>query len=76
MEPLYYVMAILGCGDGEAACQQVRVEPTRYASAVQCQVAMTGVLQRNADLMYPTVAASCEKRGQQVVERSAKGARG
>ena len=32
MEPLFYVMAIMGCGDGQAQCPQARVEPAQYQS--------------------------------------------
>ena len=43
MEPVFYVMAILGCGDFQDQCQQARVEPVRYQSAAQCQAAMAQV---------------------------------
>lgn len=63
MEPLYYVIAIMGCSDAGAECQQARVEPVRYRSAVACQVAMAEALPRNADLMFPVVQASCQRVG-------------
>jgi putative heme iron utilization protein len=63
MEPLYYVMAIMGCADGGDACQQARVEPVRYASAVACQAAMTATLQRHTDLAYPVITAACQRNG-------------
>lgn len=72
MEPVYFVMAILGCGDMQTQCQQARVEPTRYQSAAACQAAMSEVLPRHMDLSFPTVAAACERRGQQMARVEAR----
>lgn len=68
MEPVFYVMAILGCGDFQDQCQQARIEPARYQSAAQCQAAMADVLPRHMDLSFPTVAASCQRQGQQMAK--------
>ena len=73
MQPLYYAMAILGCGDDGAACQQVRTEPVRYQSAAACQAAMATALQRNTDLSFPVVQAACERRGLMMADRGAGG---
>ena len=59
MEPILYVLAILGCGDGQTACEQVRVEPVRYASIASCRAATTGALMRSTDLSYPVVVSEC-----------------
>ena len=72
MEPLYYVMAILGCGDDGAACQQARLAPVRYQSIAQCQAAMTNVLQTHADLSYPVIQAACQRRGLDVAARDTR----
>lgn len=66
MEPVFYVMAILGCGDFAEQCQQVRIEPVRYESAAQCQAATARVLPRHTDISFPTIAASCQRRGEQM----------
>lgn len=63
MEPVYFVMAILGCGDLQEQCQQARIEPTRYESAAQCLAAMETVLPRHLDLSFPTIAATCQRNG-------------
>lgn len=68
MEPLYYVMAILGCGDDGAACQQARIESVRYQSVGQCQAAMGNVLQRHADLSFPVVQAACQRQGANIAQ--------
>ena len=63
MEPLMFVMAILGCGDGVAPCQEVRVAEARYQSQADC-VAATGIeLIRHDDLPYPVVVAQCRQAG-------------
>ena len=68
MEPVFYVMAIMGCGDPGVACQQARVEDARYASTEACEAAMPSVLARNTDLSYPTILASCHKRTNRVAD--------
>lgn len=64
MEPLFYVMAIMGCGDGSRQCEQARVEPARYHSAMLCQAAMPAALARNSDLSYPVITATCRATGE------------
>ncbi|HEX8640164.1 MAG TPA: hypothetical protein VF704_03300 [Allosphingosinicella sp.] len=61
MEPLFYVMAILGCGESEAACQQVAVVEQRYASEAQCLAATEDELLRRDDILYPAVVAQCRR---------------
>lgn len=68
MEPLFYVMAILGCGDDGAACQQARVESVRYQSVNQCQAAMATALERHTDLVFPVIQATCQRRGANVAQ--------
>ncbi|KQN25046.1 hypothetical protein ASE86_01910 [Sphingomonas sp. Leaf33] len=63
MQSLYYVMAILGCGDDGTACQQVRTETVRYESVAACQAAMAGALQRSTDVSFPVVQAACQRSG-------------
>ncbi len=68
MEPLFYVMAIMGCGDGNTACQQTRIEPAQYQSIRACQQAMPAAIARNSDIDYPVVAASCRATGERMVQ--------
>jgi hypothetical protein len=76
MEPLYFVMAIMGCGDGTANCAEARVEPVHYATVQQCQAAMPAALIRNSDIDYPVVSAACRSVGQQLVQNRADRRRG
>lgn len=64
MEPVYFVLALMGCGDAGNLCVQARVEPARYTSVQACQAAQTAALQRNSDLDYPVISASCRPSGQ------------
>lgn len=75
MEPLFYVMAIMGCGDGSAQCAQARVEPAQYRSIQQCQAAMPAALARNTDLDFPVVAAACQAKGQLMTQARTPGVR-
>ena len=59
MAPAFFIMTILGCGDAEASCQQVRVAETRYVTLDACVAATSAVLTRNAGLQYPVVSAQC-----------------
>ena len=68
MEPLFYVMAIMGCGDGNTACQQTRLEAAQYQSIQACHQAMPAALARNSDIDYPVVAASCRATGTRMAQ--------
>jgi hypothetical protein len=76
MEPLYFVMAIMGCGDAATNCQQARIEPVRYQSAAACQAAMPSALERSTDLSFPVVQAACERRGMTMADRRVGAPRG
>lgn len=73
MEPIYYVLAIMGCGDDGMACQQARVEPVQYRTVQQCQAAMPAALQQNTDLMFPTLTAACRASGPRFAEAARNG---
>ncbi len=76
MGPLTFVMAIMGCSDGSVACQETRVEPVQYQSIMACQAAMPAALQRNSDIDYPVVSATCRATGQAMAERAVPTRRG
>ena len=61
MEPLIYVMAILGCGDTGATCNEARIATPVYTSVAQCRADAGNVLMANTDLDYPTLKADCRK---------------
>lgn len=59
MGPAYYVIAILGCGDGSAACAPVATMQTHYATQEACSAATSSALLENSDLDFPTLVAQC-----------------
>lgn len=68
MDQVLYVLAIMGCGDDSALCQQARVESARYTSIQACQAAMPTALQRNTDIDYPVISAACQRLTPQMVD--------
>jgi hypothetical protein len=63
MEPLFYVMAILGCADGNVQCTEARVVPVRYHTMAECRAALPVQLARNTDVDYPMIGANCRRSG-------------
>ena len=64
MEPILYVMAILGCGESDASCRELRVEAVEYRSEAACLAATEAALLRSDDLPFPTVVAQCRPAGE------------
>jgi hypothetical protein len=63
MEPLAFIIAILGCGEGDAPCRQVRTLEARYESRVACTAATDAAVTQNSDIDYPVVVARCVAGG-------------
>lgn len=69
MEPLAFVIAILGCGDAGVGCERVAVEPARYETRSACVAATQNALARHTDVLFPQVMARCETRGFRIAAR-------
>ncbi|HVI98318.1 MAG TPA: hypothetical protein VM657_04560 [Sphingomonas sp.] len=76
MEPVFYVIALMGCGDTAQACTQQRVEAPHYSSMAACRAAMPDAIRRNTDIDYPVISAACQASGPIMVERKAAPHRG
>lgn len=63
MSAAFFLMAIMGCGEGEGACQQVRMLETRYESQAACTAATEAAVTRFVDLDFPVVVAQCVAGG-------------
>jgi len=61
MGPAYYILAILGCGEGEVACEQVAVASAHYASVEDCTAATENAIMQHSDAAYPVVVAQCRR---------------
>jgi len=59
MEPVFFVLAIMGCGDTASECREVRTERARYATEAQCRADLIPALARNTDLSFPELAGDC-----------------
>ena len=59
MEPVYYVIAILGCADGSTQCTPVATVPTQYASQQACSADSRQALLARSDFDFPTLIAEC-----------------
>ena len=69
MTPMFFVVAILGCGDGNVDCTEARIVPTRYATMAQCRAALPQELARNTDVDFPMIGADCRRSGAQVAAK-------
>ncbi len=55
-----YVIAIMGCGEASAPCEQVALVESRYESFAACTAAADGALASHApEDFYPIVVAQC-----------------
>jgi hypothetical protein len=63
MEPLTFLIAILGCGEADASCQQVRMLEARYESREACVAATEAAVGNNTDVDYPVIVAQCVAAG-------------
>jgi hypothetical protein len=63
MGPGIFLIAIMGCGEGDAPCQQVRTLEARYESQAQCTAATEAAVTQNSDVDYPVVVAQCVEAG-------------
>jgi hypothetical protein len=61
MGPAFYVLAILGCGEGETACEQIATASSSYESVDACNRATEGELTRHIDAAFPVVVAQCRR---------------
>jgi hypothetical protein len=63
--PAYFMIAILGCGEADAACEPVRTLAPRYESQADCTAATEEALLRHGEADYPVVVAECVAAGAQ-----------
>ena len=63
MGPAIFIIAIMGCGEGDAPCQQVKTLDVRYESRAACTAATEAAITQNTDIDFPVVAAECVAAG-------------
>jgi hypothetical protein len=59
MTPAFFLIAIMGCGEGDAPCRQVRLLDAHYQSRAACVAASEDALARNSEAPFPVVVAQC-----------------
>jgi hypothetical protein len=69
VEPVLYIMAILGCADSETQCEPVRTAPAIYATADACAGAEAQVLTASSDVPYPVVMTQCRPASAKVAAK-------
>ena len=70
MGPGFYVIAIMGCADGSAACTPVATMPTRYESRDACQAATGDALMTGGEFDFPTLLAQCRPGKEPAADRA------
>lgn len=70
MDPVFYVLALMGCPDGAGPCVEARVAPARFSSIQACQAAMPAALMQNTDIDYPAITAACRSNSARMVDRA------
>jgi hypothetical protein len=63
MGPGIFLIAIMGCGEGDAQCERVRTLETRYESQAACSAATDAAVTQHGDVEYPVVVAQCVPAG-------------
>jgi hypothetical protein len=63
MSASLFLIAIMGCGEADAPCQQVQLLETRYQSQAACTAATESALIRFSDIDFPVVVAQCVVAG-------------
>ena len=63
MGPGIFLIAIMGCGEGDAPCRQVRTLEARYESQAACTAATEAAVTQNSDVDFPVVVAQCVASG-------------
>lgn len=66
MGPAIFVIAILGCGEADTACQQVATVDAHYGSIAECTEATPAAIEANSDIAFPVVVAQCQRAGSDV----------
>ncbi|NJC34788.1 hypothetical protein GGR88_002302 [Sphingomonas jejuensis] len=75
MEPLLYVIAIMGCADTGSACTQMRVQPTAFRTEASCRAAQDDALIAASDLDFPVILAECRATTMQMADARPQGDR-
>jgi hypothetical protein len=66
MGPGYFILAIMGCGDAGAMCEQVAREDVIYRSEAACYADSETALIRESHQPFPLLMAECRDLNEQI----------
>lgn len=69
MGPGYFILAIMGCGDGAVMCEDIASRESVYRSEIECMADSDSMLEANIEAPYPMVVAQCRSISPQMAER-------
>lgn len=59
MGSVYFILAILGCGDGSVDCKAITTLPQQFESEAACTAASEDALIANSSADFPSLYADC-----------------
>jgi len=59
MGPAAFIIAIMGCGEGDAPCRELRVLDTVHASEANCVRSTEAAMLAFSGADYPVIVAQC-----------------
>ncbi len=68
MGPGYFILAIMGCGDGATMCEQIALRETTFRSETACMAETESALDEAMDQPFPLLLADCRRVRPQTVE--------
>ena len=69
MGPGYFILAIMGCGDGTAMCQEIRDTGRVYRSEIECMADSETTLMDASGLSFPEIMVECRRISPQMAQR-------
>lgn len=68
MGPGYFILAIMGCGDGAVMCEDIREAAPVYRSETACLADSEAAMRAATDAPYPMLMAECRRISPQMAE--------
>lgn len=69
MGPGYFILAVMGCGDASAICQEVRDTGQVYRSELECLADSETALTNASERSYPEIMVECRSISPQMAQR-------
>ena len=66
-----FLLAIMGCGEGDAQCQQVAVAPATFRTEEACRAASAPLVAQQTDADFPVIVGQCRRADARVAVNAA-----